>query len=142
VTAVAVVLNRNDNVDGSPSFLSTFDPTPDANVAVAVNTQSVLVKYTYYGDADLNGVVNEQDLDRFSTGYSDQRSATPKSLVGWAWGDFNNDGTIDERDLDLFSTAYSLHGAPLSPTSIPEPATLVLLGLAISASARRRDRKA
>jgi len=143
VTGVAVVLNRDDSTEGSPSFLSVFDATPDANLAVAVDTMSVLVKYTYYGDADLNGIVDERDLDRFSTGYSDQRSATPKGLNGWAWGDWDNNGTIDERDLDLFSTAYSLHGSPLSPGAVPEPGTLVLIGLGFAALVRgRRRRKA
>jgi hypothetical protein len=139
LTAVAVVLNRDDSAtDPKPAFLTVFDATPDANFAVAVNTQSILVKYTYYGDADLNGVVDERDLDRFSTGYSDQRSAAPRGLVGWAWGDFDNNGSIDERDLDLFSTAYSNHGAPLSSGAVPEPATLMLLATWLGLLAGRR----
>ena len=101
-------------------FLTKFDSTPDANWAVTVNKNAVLVKYTYYGDADLNGIVDERDLDRFSTGYADQRAgAASKGLKGWAWGDFDNNGTIDERDLDLFSTAYSKHGTPLAPGAAP-----------------------
>ena len=141
VTAVAVVLNRDDSSPGSPAFLSAFNQTADANLAVAVDRNASLVKYTYNGDADLNGIVDERDLDRFSTGYSDQRSATPKGLTGWAWGDFDNNGTIDERDLDLFSTAYSLHGAPLSSSAVPEPGTLVLLGAVGSIAAFQRRRR-
>ena len=142
LTTVAVVLNRDDSSPGSPAFLSNFDATPDANLAVAVDTRSVLVKYTYYGDADLNGIVDERDLDRFSTGYSDQRSASPKGLTGWAWGDFDNNGSIDERDLDLFSTAYSMHGGPLGPANVPEPATLTMfLGAMVCGALRRRPRR-
>ena len=137
-TAVAVVLNRDDLDLGSPAFMSSFDATPDANQAVAVNTFSVLVKYTWYGDADLNGVVDERDLTRFSTGYSDQRSPAPVGLSGWAWGDFDNNGTIDERDLTLFSAVYSNHGGPLSPGAVPEPGTMVLLICAGMAATGRR----
>jgi hypothetical protein len=141
-TGVAVVLNRDDSTGGAPAFMSSFDATPDANLAVSVDNRSILVKYTWYGDADLNGIVDERDLSRFSTGYADQRSASPLGLTGWAWGDFNNDGTIDERDLAMFSTAYANHGGPLSPGAVPEPGTLVLIGLGLAAlRAGRRSRK-
>jgi len=115
---------------------------------VTVDTHSILVKYTWYGDADLNGIVDERDLDRFSTGYSDQRAGgASKGLAGWAWGDFDNNGQIDERDLDLFSTAYSIHGGPLAPDAIgqaavPEPASLAALaGAALCGALRRGSRR-
>ena len=144
VTAVAVVLNRDDSDPCSPAFMSSFDVVPynDPNLAVSVDNNAVLVKYTWYGDADLNGVVDERDLGKFSTGYADQRAgALSKGLVGWAWGDFNNDGTIDERDLGMFSTQYANHGGPLSPGTVPEPCTLVLIGLGIAGLVTRRGRK-
>ena len=148
ITGVAVVLNRDDSTAGSPAFLSVFDPVPDANLAVSVDTRCVLVKYTWYGDADLNGIVDERDLDRFSTGYSDQRAGgASKGLTGWAWGDFDNSATVDERDLDLFSTAYSNHGGPLAPdatgqAAVPEPASLAALaGAALCGALRRGSRR-
>jgi len=104
---------------------------------VAVDRNSVLVKFTWYGDADLNGIVDERDLSRFATGYSDQRSPTPVGIGGWAWGDFDNNGTIDERDLALFATAYSNHGGPLSPGTVPEPVTALILALGGCMALRR-----
>ena len=144
---MAVVINRNQ--DGNP-FLTggQFDVVPDSNLAVAVTTNSILVKYTFYGDSDLNGIVDERDLDLFTRGYTDQRSATPLGLHGWLWGDWDNNGTIDEQDLDLFTAGYTkqgLVGGPLGPESVPEPGTLCILaaigaaGAAIRPRGRSRD---
>ncbi len=68
VTAVGVLLND----DGSGGTLySNWPVGADSGGAVSVTNTDVLIKYTYYGDADLDGVVNAgNDYDLWLTGKS------------------------------------------------------------------------
>jgi hypothetical protein len=92
----------------------------------------VLVKYTWWGDSDLSGTVTLDDLDMWSTGFSEGRT-------GWLWGDYNYDGAVTLDDLDMWSTGYSSQTGPLAASgAIPEPGTLVLLALGGLVLARRR----
>jgi hypothetical protein len=47
---------------GVATGLTTFEGLP-------VNTSDVLIKYTYYGDADLSGTVDGSDYSRIDNGY-------------------------------------------------------------------------
>ena len=60
----------------------------------------VLVRYTLYGDADLDGIITAADYSLIDTGYALQ-------LQGWVNGDFNYDGVIDGTDYWLIDNAYS-----------------------------------
>lgn len=93
----------------------------------------VLVKYTWLGDADFNGVVDFSDFLRLQAGYG-------KAAQTWANGDFNYDNAVDFSDFLLLQAAY---GKPalsetVEPVSVPEPATLGLLTLGGLALLRRR----
>jgi hypothetical protein len=107
----------------------------------------VLVKYTYYGDANLDGIVNGADYQQIDNGFG-------MHLTGRSNGDFNYDGVVDGSDYSLIDNTYnqlSARGAsPLaliaSPTSIttspaPEPTTLALLGLGAIGQLRLRPRR-
>ncbi len=69
ITAVGII--QNDDGGGSPLY-STWPVGADSGGAVSVSDSDVLIKYTYYGDADLNGVVDaSSDFDLLSAGIVD-----------------------------------------------------------------------
>jgi hypothetical protein len=120
LTALGVVQN---NQSGSPLFSvgKTFDGTiPGA--------ADVLVKYTYVGDANLDGKVDGSDYSKIDAGY-----AGHGSLTGWANGDFNYDGVIDGSDYTLLDNAFnnqrtalpSAQTAAAPAVATPRPATAV-----------------
>jgi fibronectin-binding autotransporter adhesin len=125
---------------GVATGLTSFQGMP-------VNTGDILVKYTYYGDANLDGKVDGSDYSRIDNGFLDH-------LTGWMNGDFNYDGVVDGSDYTLIDNAFNSQGAAVaesvaSPTSaiadrgsspVPEPSTLVLTALAATGMLRRRRR--
>jgi hypothetical protein len=137
-TVFALGAIRNIDKNGAAIY-STWPapPSPDNGVA-GVATTDVLVKFTYFGDADLNGVVdNTTDYDLWSNGFTNPGLAATN---GWLYGDFDLSGTVDNTtDYDLWSTGLVHQGGPLSSNSseapsvqpVPEPAGifLVLMGL-------------
>jgi hypothetical protein len=137
---------------GDTNFLTTLgyrqsDGTPFDGVNTT--TSDVLVKYTYYGDADLNGVIDGADYAQIDNGFGSK-------LTGWFNGDFNYDGVVDGTDYSLIDNTFNQISATgampfyilATPTnliagpatsSVPEPTTFGLIGCgAISLLARRR----
>jgi autotransporter-associated beta strand protein len=113
-----------------------------------VNASDVLLKYTYYGDANLDGQVNSTDYGFIDNGFL-------TGATGWQNGDFNYDGTVNGSDYTLIDNAFNTQGAQLaaevaSPTAqlaggvasaVPEPASLGLIGFAAMALLGRRNRR-
>ena len=83
------------------------------------------------GDADGDGIVGLNDLSRLAGNWN----GTGKH---WGDGDFDADGDVDLNDLSLLASCWSGNGA--TAPSVPEPATLGLLGLWGTASLRKRRR--
>ena len=148
LTALGVI----QNTTGSTPLYATFDGQPAA-------ATDVLVRYTYYGDTNLDGKVNLGDYTRVDAGFIGH-------LTGWVNGDFNYDGVVDGSDYTLMDNAFNQQnnavGAPAAGSAasalvlsdplavlpavavVPEPATpflVAIAGLTLSATRfRRRDR--
>ena len=116
-------------------FTGTFD-------GVTISPGDVVAKYTYYGDANLDGSVSSADYTRIDAGF-----LSHGTLTGWANGDFNYDGVVNGSDYTLIDNAFNMQGASLaaavaSPTletsSVPEPAGVMVLVAGVLLSRRRR----
>lgn len=123
----------NDSGSGFPRFTS-FD-------GLSVSTADVLVKYTYIGDTNLDGVLDARDLNAVLNGWSN-------NLRVWENGDTNYDDVVDARDWQLFLLAYTHYqsaGVPLGDTGpagsvVPEPSaacTALLCGFILGRRRRR-----
>ncbi len=121
--AVGVVRN---NIDGNTLY-DTFD-------GVSVGLNDVLVKFTYFGDADLNGIVDDSDFFLLNNGYGN-------SLTGWVNGDFDYSGTVDDSDFFLINNSYGLQSGGLrAGGAVPEPTGMGLIALGAGAVLGRRRR--
>jgi hypothetical protein len=69
----------------------------------------VLVKYTYYGDANLDGRVDGSDYTKIDAGFNSHGAVS-----GWSNGDFNYDGKIDGSDYTLIDNAFNTQGANIT----------------------------
>ena len=130
LTAVGVIPNVNAN---GAALYASFD-------GVAVTTADVLVRYTYFGDANLDGVVTAADYGRIDAGVVGQ-------LTGWLNGDFNYDGVVDGSDYALIDNAFNHQTASVAtPASavaaVPEPASGLIAVAAVGGLVgRRRSRR-
>jgi hypothetical protein len=66
----------------------------------------LLIKYTYYGDTDFNGVVDFDDYSRTDSGFNNNKS-------GWFNGDFDYNGIVDFDDYSLIDLAFNTQSGTL-----------------------------
>jgi autotransporter-associated beta strand protein len=133
LTALGVMQNADAN--GNAIYTSVFDRATGLNLT----STDVLARYTWYGDANLDGHVDGSDYSLIDNGFLNQ-------LTGWQNGDFNYDGVVNGSDYTLIDNAFNQQGAaiPASITAqvapVPEPARAGIGVLASIALTRRRRR--
>jgi autotransporter-associated beta strand protein len=148
LTALGVIQDDDGTGTGNALY-TTFE-------GQSVSDSDVLVKYTYYGDTNLDGLVDGTDYSRIDSAVLNNHTPGSTQLTGWFNGDFNYDGVIDGSDYTLIDNAYNAQGAQLSAevasataqivspqnsSAVPEPTSLGVLGLtAIGLLGRRRRR--
>lgn len=110
-----------------------------------VDSTSVLVAYTLYGDADLNGNVNLNDFNSLAANFGLGSGAL------WTQGDFDYNGNVNLNDFNRLAANFGMSVGPEGPTpqdwarltaAIPEPATLTSLLALAPLWTRRRARRA
>ncbi len=122
LTALGVILNTNGTA--SQAWYSTFD-------GASVTSTDVLIKYTYYGDTNLDGVIDGSDYSRIDNGYLTH-------LTGWASGDFNYDGVVNGSDYTLIDNAFNMQGASLA-ASIASPQAVATAQIAAPKISRTNE---
>ncbi|HEX2400680.1 MAG TPA: PEP-CTERM sorting domain-containing protein, partial [Mycobacterium sp.] len=110
-----------------------------------VDGTSILIAHTRTGDANLDGVVNDDDVTIVGATYG-----PGISQASWALGDFDYNGFVDDDDVTLLGVFYDPGAPPVAtPVSaasavaaVPEPTgiALMLLGglLAMIGISQRR----
>ncbi len=106
--------------DGRASWVRRSDGPGEIGLmsdGVNIPGSAVIVKYTYNGDTNLDGVVGTDDFGRFLDGLATGGST-------WGQGDFSYDGTVDlGNDFTLFLAGYLTTGGALGDlhTNQPKP---------------------
>ncbi len=152
LTAIGVIMND----DGSGHAIYGAGTTSGLFDGANPGTADVLAKYTYFGDANLDGAVDGSDYTKIDAAFGSQSTATP--MTGWINGDYNYDGHVDGSDYTLIDNAFNTQGSSLGSnpltliagstaqvagtSAVPEPASVCLLGVCSLALRRRRVAKA
>jgi autotransporter-associated beta strand protein len=135
LTALGVIINDTGANTGASTGIAMLSSLDGATTVDG----DILVKYSYYGDANLSGSVDGADYSRIDNG-------SLQHLTGWANGDFNYDGVVNGSDYTLIDNAFNTQGAifaadvgnptaqialqiSTASTSVPEPAAGGLLAL-------------
>jgi len=71
-----------------------------------VDGAAVLIKFTYAGDANLDGKINVDDYGKIDF-------AVPIGVAGWSNGDFNYDGKVNVDDYGIIDFNVAIQGNPL-----------------------------
>lgn len=132
-------------VGAFPTAIGCVDNTTLAAATffgIAVGADDVLSRFTYYGDANLDGLVDNTDYAFTDAGFGTLNN-------GWVLGDYNYDGVVDNTDYAFIDAGFGGQGAPLGASFsepaasvgvVPEPGAFALVALGALGLLNRRRR--
>jgi hypothetical protein len=97
LSGLAILLNANP----------AGNPIHAAFAGEAVDADSILLRYTYNGDVDLNGSVDADDYFAVDSGFS-------AAATGYQNGDLDFSGAVDADDYFLIDSAFAGQSSPLA----------------------------
>ncbi len=125
-----------------------FTTFPATFAGQQVDDTTVLVAFTRYGDANLDGTVNLNDFNRLAANFGISSGAV------WSMGDFTYDGIVNLNDFNRLAANFGLSaaGPEVTPgdwaalaSAVPEPAglagSLACLAEVVGRQRWRRGRK-
>jgi beta-glucanase (GH16 family) len=108
ITSSAAAAVQNTALGVAPGG-TIFDGQP-------VSSTDVVVKYTFFGDANLDGQVDSLDYALIDN------SVNEGTLTGWQNGDFNYDNKINGDDYSLIDNAFNTQSSPMPAVIAAQPA--------------------
>jgi hypothetical protein len=100
------------NGHGIVTSSATGDFTTLGVAPAPADPSSVLVKYTYGGDANLDGKINVDDYGKIDFNVQ-------LGTAGWINGDFNYDGKVNVDDYGIIDFNVGIQGPPLGGVANP-----------------------
>ncbi len=97
LSALGAIANNDGTghqIYGAGALLGLFDGQSPA-------VDDVLIRYTFWGDADLSGKVDGTDYGKIDNAFNHP------AFTGWFNGDFNYDNTVDGSDYSLIDNAFN-----------------------------------
>lgn len=135
VSNTMIAVFANDAGDGVTPFYSSYDGV------TGLTAQDAIIKFTNFGDTNIDGIVNGVDLANAIEGLS-------TGLTGWQNGDINYDGVVDVADISkivammntggLTNYGNGQGGTDTGGGQVPEPSGLAVVLLAAPLLTRRR----
>lgn len=122
----------SENGDGVDFLIGAY--ARDYETGAVYARERTLVEHWMPGDADLDGDVDAEDAARLAENWLGDAG------VAWADGDFNSNGIVDDADAALMAANW-LYGVGDNSATAPEPATAVLMLMAIAGVALRRIKR-
>ena len=114
-----------------------------------MNSSAVIVRYTYAGDATLDGSVDTIDFNALAFNFAKPNGGDTVRR-DWSQGDFDYSGSVDTIDFNLlaanFGKLLAADGGGAGASNalgslVPEPTSLTLVGLAAAGLMARRRRR-
>ena len=137
---IASIVAGSITAAGDVAGLPTYLPVAEAAdlgmtefAGISIDETTVIGKYTFVGDANLDGQVDALDYERVDLAIGNT------GVVGTAQGDLNYDGNVDALDYEQIDLNIGNGvGSPLSAVLVPEPTGMAALVVLAALLPRRR----